>query len=114
MSTDTLRRHLAKQHAEAYTAACAKYGWPVKGILSLLPVNLAKMVEPQSAVNFTKEGFLSRLVEFIVANDEVCSFEFFEGQLNILQAIRVVECPEFRQLLVYASHGHLQDRDIAH
>lgn len=62
--------------------------------------------------SFSTEAFLEHLVRFIVADDQVSSDDLvFFHTLTNLQSIRVVECPEFRQLCMVLC-GTLVDGDI--
>lgn len=69
-STDALRTHLFKFHKEKYIEACAQFGWAPKGQFASLP---AETIVPKimGTEEFTKAGFIARLVKFIVANDQV-------------------------------------------
>jgi hypothetical protein len=62
---------------------------------------------------FSVEGLLKRIAKFIVADDQVCFFfkSFITFILIIIQSIRVVECPEFRDLLLFACHD-IEDSDL--
>lgn len=62
--------------------------------------------------SFSTEAFLEHLVRFVVADDQVSpdDFAFFYSLTN-LQSIRVVECPEFRQLCMVLCET-LVDADI--
>ncbi len=66
-STDTLRKHLKKHHAQKYQEACEQHGWKY-----LLPK------EPTIGENrkgrlpaFSPETFLEYLVRFVTADDQV-------------------------------------------
>jgi hypothetical protein len=68
-----LRRHLTKKHEPEYTQACNDFGWdahrdpdPDAGPLPTGPVK-EKECEP-----FTSEALLRHIVNFIVADDQVC------------------------------------------
>ncbi len=68
----------------------------------------------RSVPPFSTNTFLEYLVRFIVADDQVCLviLDFFTLS-HIFQSIRVVECPEFRQLCMVLRES-LEDTDIPH
>ncbi|KAH9015354.1 hypothetical protein EDB85DRAFT_2156756 [Lactarius pseudohatsudake] len=81
-----LRCHLSKQHTKVYDDAISKYGWSYK--LSTQSEDPSRhqnnrKLRNQDIPSFSPGSFLDHLVRFIVADD---------------QSIRVIECPEFRQL----------------
>lgn len=59
------------------------------------------------------DGLLKRIAKFIVADDQVLFFGVIYGifYLLSLQSLRVIECPEFRDMLLYACH-EIEDTDI--
>ena len=109
-----LRRHLYNLHAEEYDKAVVQYKWPVK--LS----TESRDASTQNAHNqcgrevpsFSPAAFLEHLVRFIVADDQVSPDDLvFFHTLTNPQSIRVVECPEFRQLCMVLCRT-LIDADI--
>ena len=99
-----LRKHLRTLHAEEYDKAIAVNGWTYRSSTAVdTPVNTAHSDHnkrgPRDLPSFSPEAFLECLVRFIVADDQVSLDDFaFLHTLTSLQSIRVVECPEFRQL----------------
>ncbi|KIL57978.1 hypothetical protein M378DRAFT_188346 [Amanita muscaria Koide BX008] len=98
--TSPLRVHLENHHAAEYIQICHEKGWPM-----LLPKK-RKELEAQAAAmtdnhqserpTFSHQVFLEHLINFIVADD---------------QSISVIECPEFRRLLLVL-RVDLQEKDI--
>ncbi|KAG5649373.1 hypothetical protein H0H81_004256 [Sphagnurus paluster] len=90
-----LRAHLCRQHAELYTSTCQEEGWSdyLETEQSGHDANHASgsAGRHSSLMPFTQEGFVDALVKFI--------------------SINVVECCEFRDLLLYMRDG-LEDEDI--
>lgn len=111
-----LRNHLLKQHPTEYDEAVLDRQWPYK--LSTQTGD-ASVQNSHNAANrqvppFTSEAFLEHLVRFIVADDQVCPFPFCSFVLSQLsKSIRVIECPEFRQLCMILRES-LVDADIPH
>ena len=66
----------------------------------------------QEVPPFSEQAFLDHLVCFIVADDQVCPLVLYSfTPLHTFQSIRVVECPEFRQLCMVLRES-LTDKDI--
>jgi hypothetical protein len=73
--------------------------------------NITK-IRDESVPQFSPEVFLEYLVRFIVADDQVSSNKLcIFLTLTYLEAIRVVECPEFRRLCMVLRDS-LVDADI--
>ncbi|KAG9018943.1 hypothetical protein FRB90_008137, partial [Tulasnella sp. 427] len=92
--TSTIRRHLANKHSREYSTVRTVMGMPS---LQAALQTASSAQEPEKEP-FTMDGFIQRLLRWIVVDD---------------QSIRVLECPEFRDLLTYVS-DHLDDEDIPH
>ena len=118
-ATTGLRRHLTKKHELDYTRACKDFGWdahrdpdPDAGPLSG-PAKELKEREP-----FTSEALLRYIVNFVVADDQVrissclCVSSLYVILISSYKSINVVECPEFRQLLLFLRED-LREEDIA-
>jgi hypothetical protein len=109
-STSSLRPHIEKHHLELFKTLAQERGWRV-----LLPglVSQARSQASAAPVNngvasgqpdkFTEQSFHEHLLNFIIADDQVC-FLYLTLMLIILvlciQSLNVVECPEFRALLL--------------
>jgi len=81
-------------HNKEYIQACEENGWVISGTQ-----NQAGQAPGEPGVfrtKFTQQAFLEHLINFIIADD---------------QSLNVVECPEFRQLLLLLRED-LQDKDI--
>ena len=61
--TTTLHKHFQNEHPDLWEAECTSLGVPQKDVKGQAPV-----LEEES---FTRDGFMSRLMKFIVANDQV-------------------------------------------
>lgn len=75
---------------------------------------LAGPCDRGSIPEFTHTTFLQHLVSFIVADDQAspCTISLFLTD-NSQQSINVIECPEFRRLLLLLRQ-ELRDKDIPH
>ena len=108
-----LRGHLYREHAEEYDEAVVHYKWPYKlSTESDAPTENARNQRGQEVPSFSPAAFLEHLVRFIVADDQVSPDDLvFFHTLTNFQSIRVVECPEFRQLCMVLRET-LVDTDI--
>jgi len=97
-----------------YLELCAKSRWA-----NLLPNRLQEDAElggsgaegiqdnrPRPA--FSRQTFLTHLINFIVADDQVCYDVYL-----VVQSINVIECRKFCDLLLLL-RDNLQDKDIPH
>ncbi len=96
-----LQRHLLQIHTEEYDKAVVQHKWAYKLLTKSCNVStqIACNQCGQEVPLFSPVVFLEHLTHFVVANDQVSpdGLMFFHTLTN-LQSIRVVECPEFRQL----------------
>jgi hypothetical protein len=87
-STTTLRPHIEKYHLDAYRKEQKLQGWKI-----LLPT-LASQARSQAASEthsqnegdrdrFDEETFQRYLINFIVANDQVCVFRLWFGSCSL-------------------------------
>lgn len=106
-----------RRHSENYDEVLLKKKWKhlrlstdVKNTSSRKASNGRDRSLPQ----FSSTAFLDYLVSWIVADDQVSPNRprFFPALMH-LQSIRVVECPEFRQLCMVLRES-LTDDDIPH
>lgn len=70
-----LRYHLYKVHPEDYDEAILKHGWNYKlstQTNSTFTHNNKRKTRDEGLPPFSPETFLEYLVQFVVANDEVC------------------------------------------
>jgi hypothetical protein len=107
-----LKRHIRTYHRALWDANAGKNGW--KNLDSQVSTkSVASQGRPRE--EFDVEKFHQRLVHFIVADDQVSLFyapncvSFLTALLP--QAINVIECPEFRDLLLLL-RSDLQDTMI--
>ncbi|EDQ98471.1 uncharacterized protein LACBIDRAFT_335933 [Laccaria bicolor S238N-H82] len=96
-SNNPLRNHLLSRHKDIYLQKCREMRWKVPALKSETGTPPASGRGTQRSP-FSQNAFLQYLLNFIVAND---------------QSIYVVECPEFRQLLLLLRED-LEDKDIPH
>ena len=65
---------------------------------------------------FSRQAFLTHLINFIVADDQVC-YDVFKAHHTdvylVAQSINVIKCHEFRDLLLLL-RDDLKDKDIPH
>jgi hypothetical protein len=110
--TSSLRPHIKKHHLELFTTLAKEKEWKI-----LLP-GLVSQAQSQAAseaaasqheppINFDERTFYQYLVNFIIADDQVHSHLIFFLCLQcsclrapILKSLNLVECPEFRRLLI--------------
>lgn len=121
-ASGTLRNHLDKSHRAEYDRLCAQNGW--KNYLAEADIQKAakakEVIQVAKRESFTMDGLLNRLVRFIVADDQVSNYVSLRNFLLTFnhQSIRVVECIEFRELLLFAcqeiSDSDLPKRDKIH
>jgi hypothetical protein len=102
-----------RHHADEYDRVVLKKKWTFK-LSKDAPFHNTAKVRDESIPHFSPDAFLEYLVRFIVADDQVspnnlCLFL----TLTYLKVIRVVECPEFRQLCMVLRES-LVDADIPH
>jgi hypothetical protein len=123
-SNTGLRAHIRKYHAKAYIEVCEKNGWHIvipelqkKPTQSQLDSHLHPVVKKGERKQFTKDHFLKALVDFIVADDQVCRVVTFSHRssepVEKSQSINVIECKEFHALLLLMK-AELEDSDIPH
>ncbi|KAF8521698.1 hypothetical protein JB92DRAFT_3111045 [Gautieria morchelliformis] len=85
-STGSLHVHIEACHAYEYLEACRENDWPIKIKSLALPKSNEKVTtQPDPHPPFSTGRFKAALVNWIVADD---------------QSINVIECPEFRDLLL--------------
>jgi len=110
-SNTTLHNHLDKIHPEEYLKCVHRGLWPNQ--LPSRDMTIEIHVSPDR-VAFSQTEFWIHLVNFIVADDQV---RFFRKPIFLLtfvfQSINVVECPEFRKLLLVLRED-MNDADIPH
>ena len=101
---------------------CTKNGWA-----NLLPNRSQEDTEPGGGGKegtqddrprpaFSRQAFLTHLINFIVADDQVC-YDIFKAHHTdvylVAQSINVIKCHEFRDLLLLL-RDDLKDKDIPH
>jgi hypothetical protein len=109
-----LRRHLRQIHAEEYDGAVLQHKWSYKlsSELGDPSTHDARNKRDPELPSFSPEAFLEHLVRFVVADDQVSPDDLAcFHTLTSLQSIRVVECPEFRQMCMVLCKT-LVDADI--
>lgn len=116
-ATTGLRRHLTKKHVPDYTKACKDFGWDIHRDIDPdagpLPAPANDLKERE---HFTSEALLRHIINFIVADDQVGRILKYLSIMILIfthQSINVVECPEFRQLLLILRED-LREEDIPH
>jgi hypothetical protein len=117
----SLRVHLEKVHKEEYLRLCKEKGWknqlPTevkarKAACLAASQSLGQGVHPRQP--YSQEALLKHLINFIVADDQVRALHgVFLHLLISSQSINVIECPEFRGLLLLL-RPDLEERDIPH
>jgi len=121
-STSSLRRHLDNYHQDLYLRLAKERNWK-----NMLP-SFASQARSQGANEasagrrdeFTEEKFHRYLLEFIVVDDQVrLHLSLFSHSLCLCflllnyKSLNVVECPEFRRLLLLL-RSDLMDTQIPH
>jgi hypothetical protein len=118
-STSSLRPHIEKNHLELYLNLAKEEGWRI-----LLPglVSQARSQATSGAASprgdradrFDERTFHQHILNFIVADDQVCSHLFmFIMLIFASKSLNIVECHEFRQLLLLLRHD-LKEELIPH
>jgi hypothetical protein len=98
---------------------CKKNGWTMMLTKerAAQAASAASNVDPiieDSCPTYSREGFLAALVRFIVTDDQVSTPSLVNCTWLIdFQSINVVECPEFRDLLLLLRED-FKDTDIPH
>jgi hypothetical protein len=101
-------------HSKEYDEAILEHQWTYKSSSeSRNPTSLnTRNIRNQEIPSFSPATFMEYLVRFVVVDDQVSLDDLALFQtLTGLQSIRVVECPEFRQLCMVLC-GTLVDADI--
>jgi hypothetical protein len=71
-------------------------------------------VDTRVLPQFSLEAFMDSLIHFVVADDQVSCSDFYSYHaLTCPKSIRVIECPEFRNICLILCET-LIDRDIPH
>jgi hypothetical protein len=116
-ATTGLRRHLTKKHVPEYAQACKDLGWDIHRDPDPDAGPLPAPARDKERESFTSEGLLRHVINFIVADDQVSIWVCASVSVFIListyQSINVVECPEFRQLLLFLRED-LKEEDLPH
>ena len=104
-ATGNLRKHLQKNHEAEYTETMIEKGWKPP---SLRASQLASSTGSTGATGklpapqYSVEAFIEKLVKFVVVDDQVkvSHLKLYNKLIKSpYQAINVIECPEFRDLL---------------
>jgi len=106
--TSCYRRHLQGYHEEEWSEGCKSEN--LKPSQSL-PSKGTKQAP------FTVEGFHHLLLKWIAVDDQVCQSCkscCCLGTTNNNKSINVLECPEFRELLLYIGENKLDEDDLPH
>jgi hypothetical protein len=87
--TTVLRNHLANEHIENWVKTCDKFKISITAQVAQKAVNAYRQQrgQPQESANhsegpvphvreYSREAFVDAIVEWIVADDQVCSFSF--------------------------------------
>ena len=109
-STTSLHPHIEKNHLSIYLRVAKEKGWAhtlpgLKAQARSQAASNASASQVVPLVQFSEERFHQYLLNFIVADDQVCFILFFYMcyayvSLFRIKALNVVACPEFRQLLL--------------
>ena len=117
-SNAPLRGHLEKYHTDEYVQVCKDNRWSVlllKLQQQITEASIGSSSDPDGRPRpeFSRQTFLRHIINFIVADDQVCLniFETYLACLLPIQSINVIECPKFQDLLLLLRQG-LHDKDI--
>ena len=111
--TTSLRPHIEKHHLKHYLTLAKKNGWKIL-LLELVSqarsqaTNEAATSQHERSIKFDENTFHQHLLNFIVTDDQVCShdlissFYVYNAHACVFRpkSLNLVECPEFRQLLL--------------
>lgn len=109
--TSCYRRHFQGYHEEEWSEACKSE--KLKPSWQSLP---SKDAGGRQAP-FTVERFHHLLLKWIAVDDQVCWSHrscHCLGANNNNKSINVLECPEFRELLLYIGEDNLDEHDLPH
>jgi hypothetical protein len=111
-STTSLRPHIEKYHLEEYERLAKEHGWKIMlpGLVSqarsAATATVSALPDGQPD-KFDERTFHEYLLNFIIADDQVYIFLLFASELlssnmnhSMFQALNIIECPEFRALLL--------------
>ena len=119
-STTSLRPHIVRMHRDLYLRIYKAKGWTIlPGLASQVQSQAAKEASasrdtrPHGRVEFSGQKFHQHLLNFIIADDQVRDTCMLSCPLYSCkrQSLNIVECPEFRQLLLLL-RSDLKDSDI--
>ena len=125
--TTVLRNHLASEHVASWVDTCDKFKIPIKAQVAQKAVNdyRQKRGQPQAPSNgsqvppppiheYSREAFVDAIVEWIVADDQVCLLSLFHI-INLLhydsQSLNVIENLHLRAIFLMLRE-ELRDEDI--
>jgi hypothetical protein len=123
-STTSLRPHIEKYHIKLFKALAEEKGWKIllPGLVSQArsqATNKAANSQHERADNFDEHTFHQYLLNFIVADNQVCSHLIFLYlqcsclRVPTLKSLNLVECREFRLLLLLLRND-LKEEMIPH
>lgn len=104
-STTSLRPHIERHHLQLFQEKARQHGWKIllPGLVSQArsAASAAESAQGERPDRFNEETFHRCLFNFIVADDQV----FFlcllvSQQTHYFKSLNVIECPEFRVLLL--------------
>jgi hypothetical protein len=104
-SNTSLCPHLEKYHCSPYMQMKALHGWPTnlpgQALQMTTGATPAQVIRPTDV--FSEQTFHRHLINFIVADDQVCPHHlsvYYTYVCLSFQSLNVLECPEFRTLLL--------------
>lgn len=114
-STSTLCKHMMKKHEQQFLQACINFNWDIPQVQTDVNTDPVSSASVPGREPFSSEALLKHIVNFVVADDQVSLF-FIYLLIHcltdwIFQSISVVECPEFRLLLLLLRED-LKEEDI--
>ena len=97
---NTLRTHLRTHHFDIWSRICKAEHLKA----TTADTVTARRLPSDSCAEFTMNGFIERLIRWIVADDQVSRRPSMiqNTEPSIVQSINVIECPEFREFIEYS------------
>jgi hypothetical protein len=114
LTATLIRRHFEAQHEKTWKVACIALklkNWERYAEEATPEGRSAKRGTTRE--EWSLDGFLDRLVKWMVVDDQVSLFILRQYVLTLLQANRAVDSQELRDLLLYCGR-ELRDEDIPH
>lgn len=128
-STTVMRKHLAENHLSAWVDGCDRLNIKISASRNIQkdidsfrwqtqnqPLGETDEEANPSRAQYSPEAFVDAIMEFIVADDQVCFLWSLHSSIYsnmFYQSLNVIESPELRKIFLMLRH-ELRDNDIPH